>query len=327
MAVKKPGAALVISLDFELHWGVAETMQTLDHPYAANLKGAREAIPRLLSTFERRGIHASWATVGMLFARGGSDLESFKPEVQPNYENDAVNNYSVVVGESETQDPLHFAPSLIEQIHSTPGQEIACHTFSHYYCDEPGQSLSEFRADIESAKKIAERDGVELRSLVFPRNQVVSEYLQVVEDVKMCCYRGNPSGAMYHLPDSGIKRHLVRIARLLDSYVSITGRNTVSWDHIKSDKIADVRASQFLRPYSRKLKAFEYFRRNRVISGMRAAAKRGEIYHLWWHPHNFGQNLNENMLALEFILDEFENLKSEFDMQSLTMAEVADLAR
>src|SRR5579859_4252999 len=64
-----PGyGAFVISLDFELHWGVRDH-EPLDGPYRPNLLGARNAIPRLLEMFERYGISATWAIVGFLFAR------------------------------------------------------------------------------------------------------------------------------------------------------------------------------------------------------------------------------------------------------------------
>ena len=45
-----PGA-LVLSLDFELHWGVRDH-QPAEGPYRANLLGARAVIPRLLDMFQ-----------------------------------------------------------------------------------------------------------------------------------------------------------------------------------------------------------------------------------------------------------------------------------
>jgi hypothetical protein len=62
-----PGA-LVISLDFELLWGVRDLYPADGGTYRANLLGARTAIPKLLQLFEEFEIAATWATVGMLFA-------------------------------------------------------------------------------------------------------------------------------------------------------------------------------------------------------------------------------------------------------------------
>ena len=320
-------SAFVISLDFELHWGVSERVNRADHPYTANLRGAREAVARLLELFERRDIHATWATVGKLMADGRNALQPFKPHVRPNYERDAVDNYRIPLGDSENADPLHFAPSLVEKILRTPGQELASHTFSHYYCDEPGQDFVAFQADLDAAQRIAGSRGVRHRSLVFPRNQVFPDYLPALEMAGIDVYRGNPPGGLYRLPlGNALAKGAVRLARLADSFVNLTGHHTVPWSRVNEGALTNVSASRFLRPYSRKLRALEPLRLRRVKMGLRAAAKRGEIFHLWWHPHNFGINQQENLAALSDILDTFEQLRQSHGMQSMTMAEVADAA-
>ena len=58
---------------------------------------------------------------------------------------------------------------------------------------------------------------------------------------------------------------------------------------------------------------------------MTQAAKAGEIYHLWWHPHNFGWHPKENLKDLEQILQHYQYLHEEYGMQSLTMGELADV--
>ena len=57
---------------------------------------------------------------------------------------------------------------------------------------------------------------------------------------------------------------------------------------------------------------------------MSFAAKNNEGFHLWWHPHNFGINLTENLQFLEEILKHYKELNQNFGMQSLTMQEVAE---
>ena len=64
-----PGT-LIVSLDFELHWGVRDVKTVAQ--YRENLLGVRRAIPALLATFADYGIHATWATVGFLFFRKSS---------------------------------------------------------------------------------------------------------------------------------------------------------------------------------------------------------------------------------------------------------------
>jgi peptidoglycan/xylan/chitin deacetylase (PgdA/CDA1 family) len=162
-----------ISLDFELYWGVHDHRSLA--AYARNLLGARYAIPRMLELFEHYGVHCTWATVGLLFFDRKAELMEHLPEPRPRYANPALSPYPRIgqIGPNERQDPYHCGLSLIEQIRDCPGQEIGTHTFSHYYCLEPGetedgQCEATFRADLLAARRAAERLGITPRSLVFP---------------------------------------------------------------------------------------------------------------------------------------------------------------
>jgi peptidoglycan/xylan/chitin deacetylase (PgdA/CDA1 family) len=95
----------------------------------------------MLELFQHYQIHATWATVGFLLCRDRSELLAAVPNTLPQYEDDALNPYTHLyeVGNAEEDDPFHFAKSLVDLIVDTPGQELGSHTFSHYYCLEPGR--------------------------------------------------------------------------------------------------------------------------------------------------------------------------------------------
>ena len=309
--------ALVISLDFELYWGVRDS-KSLEQ-YRANILGAREAVPAMLELFTRYGIHATWATVGFLFSRTREDLLAASPPVRPGYRNRRLCPYEHArgIGGGEHDDRCHFAPSLIAAIRRRPFQEIASHTFSHYYCLEPGQDRAAFEADLRASIAAAGREGIATRSLVFPRNQVNEEYLDACAQSGIRAYRGNPRSWMYQPGAAALKRLL----RFADTYVRLSGDNSVrpEWRSLP----VNVAASRFLRPYSKRLAALDGLRLRRIRSDLTSAAKNGRIYHLWWHPHNFGVNLRENVAFLEEVLRHFDALRSRRGMESLTMAECA----
>ncbi|MGH7665087.1 MAG: polysaccharide deacetylase family protein, partial [Gemmatimonadaceae bacterium] len=264
-----------------------------------------------------------------LFARTRAELDTFNPVARPAYRDAVLDPFTEPTGTGEQDDPLHFAPSLIADISRTPRQEIATHTFSHYYCGEPGQSVEEFRADIEAARAIAARDGIELRSIVFPRNQHRADYDAVLLENGITCYRGNPTSWMWRFESSeqsaGVAR---RAARLADAYAPFTGANTQAWDEVlQPNGLANVRASRFLRPCRPTLRAAEPLRAYRIRSSIHRAAREGRIFHLWWHPHNFGVYQDENLAFLRSILDEVAVCRSRYGMLSLTMGEVAGMAR
>jgi hypothetical protein len=61
----------------------------------------------------------------------------------------------------------------------------------------------------------------------------------------------------------------------------------------------------------------------RVLAELSDAAARGGVYHLWWHPHNFGVHQDHHLAQLDAVLERFRVLRDETGMRSLTMAEAA----
>ena len=55
--------------------------------YGDNLHGAWEVVPRLLDSLDRAEIHATWSTVGFLFARDPAELAAHRPAVVLAYDN------------------------------------------------------------------------------------------------------------------------------------------------------------------------------------------------------------------------------------------------
>ncbi|MCP3930658.1 MAG: hypothetical protein GY705_16330, partial [Bacteroidetes bacterium] len=80
-----------------------------------------------------------------------------------------------------------------------------------------------------------------------------------------------------------------------------------------------------LRPYSKRFSAFEGIRNKRIVNAIKKAAQNNEIFHLWWHPHNFGANTAKNLDFLEAILFSFSEMKKEYEMESLNMGEISAL--
>ena len=58
---------------------------------------------------------------------------------------------------------------------------------------------------------------------------------------------------------------------------------------------------------------------------MTVAAKRKAYYHLWWHPHNFGNHPAQCMRELKQIISHYVSLRNKYDFQSLTMNEITKL--
>lgn len=326
MSSDSPGA-FVISLDFELHWGMRDIFSSTSE-FAGELVESRSVVGELAQLFADRGIRATWATVGILFASSRAELEPFMPTIRPRYDRPELDPYIENVGTDEHSDPLHLAGSLVRLIASTPGQEVGSHTFSHFYCLEAGQDEQALRADLAAAKSIAGATGIDLTSLVLPRNQWNPQYVSAVSESGFDCYRGPQRSWGHTARTTGSTGKLRRAARLADSYIGVRPPPTTAWDDVNEDAgICNVPASAFLRPYDPRLAALSTLQEKRLIAGLTDAARRSQIFHLWWHPHNFARNRGQNFGRLEKLLDEFALLQASEGLCTLSMQDVSKRAR
>jgi len=308
--------SLIISLDFELYWGVVET-KTLNS-YHENLSGAILAAEEILELFAKYDIQATWATVGMLVARNSQQLNKLLPVIQPSYDNSNVSTYEYIKRSNEFTPSFHFAKEVVQKILADERQELGSHTFSHYFTLEAGQTADEFEADLNSMLQIVKPLGADVQSIVFPRDQVNIDYLELLSKYGLKYYRCSPAGK--HFSSETKNSYISKFVRLVDSYTSIFGLHTFDTPE-KANKVdlTCIPASHFLRPHYPRLPILDKLQVNKVKKSMKYAARKQEAFHLWWHPHNFGKNRIENLNMLEDILSAFCSLRDRDEMQSCTM--------
>jgi hypothetical protein len=312
---------LVISLDFELFWGVFD-VRTLES-YKANLLLVRTIIPKLLTLCDAYNIKLSFATVGFLFAKDKEELLEYSPQLKPTYANSNFSPYSLFenIGNTETEDPFHYAQSLIKMIQNNGNHEIGSHTFCHYYCNEIGQNSSQFEADLKATMTAAKRLEIDITSIVFPRNQINPKYLEICAKHGIMSYRGIERHWMYNTNNTKqLENPFYRGFRLLDNYINLSGFNTNSINALKKEApLVNIPSSRFLRPFNKTLRLLEPLKMARIKNGMTHAAKNNEVYHLWWHPHNFGNNMDDNFIALEQLFKHYQILNNNLNFKSETM--------
>ena len=310
-------STLIISLDFELFWGVSHSKTIKD--YKKNILGAKFVIPKLLDYFNKYEIHCTWATVGMIMCKNYFEWKSIKPRIYPDYFN-KKSSYEIdhMVRENEE---LFFANDLIKLIKKNSNHEIASHTYSHLCCGEKGINVEQFMADMECFKDIAENNQIEVKSIVFPRNQYAPEYIDCLNRLGINSFRGNSKHWLYkngHFTKVGLAG---RVLRFVDFYFPITSNIYNQKNFRKRNSLLDIPSSTFLRPWSKKLSLFESQRIKRIKELMTNAAKNELLFHLWWHPHNFGINQEKNLYLLSDILDHYKKLEKLYGMKSMTMNE------
>lgn len=309
---------LIVSLDYELFWGMQDHVDLPD--YEANILGGKAAIPKMLKLFEKYGIHATWAAVGYLFGKNEAELRQYFPSKLPSYADPKLSCYRCFgqIGSNEADAPCYYAPELIPMIAAVPGQEIGSHTFSHYYCREPGQTTEQFRSDLEAARTIAADRGFDVTSIILPRNQCEQDYVPVMREAGFTAYRDEENDWIHE------KVHfkpLLRILRLADVYLPLTGQG--GYIPTVEDGIVNLVGSRMYKPYFKPLGFLEGLKLRRIKRQMLHAAKNGLTFHLWWHPHNVGVRTDLHMQQLEEIFSYYEELKEKYGMRSLNMGEAA----
>lgn len=314
----------IISLDFELMWGVQDIESI--NSYGDAIIGTRKVFDKMLISFDTYNIRATFATVGFLFHKTKKQLLENLPTNKPTYKNEKLSPYKGLenyLGKDEDVDPYHYGESLINLIKNYNFHEFATHTYCHYYCLEDGQTFTQFEEDLKLAIDIAKRNDIKFKSIVFPRNQYNEYYLKVCENYGISCYRGNEKSYIYKSSKGSKQSLFKRGLRLIDAYVNITGHNCYNTDTIKQSIPYNMPSSRLLRAYNKKLHYLEWLKLIRIKNSMTYAAKNKLVYHLWWHPHNFGRNCNENMILLKKILDHYNYLNNKYCFQSITMSELS----
>ncbi|MEH6538366.1 MAG: polysaccharide deacetylase [Psychroserpens sp.] len=322
----------VISLDYEIHWGVFDK-KTVDE-YRENLENVGKVIDRLLEMSDKYNVKITFSTVGFLFAEDKTDLFKYIPENKPTYLIEKFSPYPLLesIGNNEKEDPFHYALSRIKQIKANGNHEIGTHTFCHFYCHEHGQTVEQFDDDLKSAINIAKPLDIDIKSIVFPRNMIEANklidrpYLDVCHKHGIGSFRGKEKAYIYNIHTTKFYHgwYLFKMLRLLDAYISVTGSNTYKVEVINKDKkVYNLPSSRLLRAYSSKLKFLEPLKVRRIKKAMTHAAKHKEMFHLWWHPHNFGTQIDENFKNLEQIFKTYKKLNETYGFESETMTGLA----
>lgn len=313
---------LVVSLDFELHWGRFDKASIVGNE--SYYRQAREAVPQILRLFEEFEIEATWATVGMLFAANMEEWFQYRPADEPSYHNSRFSPYGWL-GKNQVQDEFLFAPDLIEKILHAKGQELGSHTYSHYYTLEKGQTEQQFRQDLQAAQRIAaDKFGIRLSSLVFPRNQFNKRYMGISREEGFTAVRSNPTD--WYWNDTSQETLIKKIFRSGDVFFPLGQKSSFPFTalHWSKEMPLEIPASRFLRPHS-DCPPLNGLKFSRLKEEMTRSAKRSEIYHLWWHPHNHGRRFDESLAYLRAVLRHFCSLRERDGMISCNMSHVEKL--
>ena len=317
MKRKRNAGVFVISLDFELFWGVADIADIAQ--WENDIKKVYDIVPRTLDLFEKYGIHATWATVAGIMLDDYKELLQYLPEDLPEQTHEIISKFNFSDELKSIPDYMLFGNKLVQLVKNAEGQEIGTHTFTHYYCDKKDSNIKDFLYEMDTASLIMKKKGYgECNSVVFPRNQVSECYVHVLPQ-NIYAFRGSIPGYIDKLKKKN--RRLGTLVWYLDHYLPLQN-SAYSLNEIKKGKKYDIKLSRLFKAYKEKYRFAEKMKIWRYKKEMEYAAKKGKVYHICWHPHNFSRCTDRNFEQLEDLLIKFKVLEEKYGMVSMNMDEL-----
>lgn len=316
-----PPGQFFISLDFELLWGLRHHTSVAE--FEKTGKNARRAIRHILDLFETYEVNATWGVVGLLLCENKQQMcaqvAKIKSAVGEHPYLDALQQYILNnVGADEFADPLHYGKSLVNEIGETGRHEIGTHTFTHAPFTLEGFSTDFFVSDLQQAIEHAKEKGYHMRSLIFPWNTYNESNLIACRKLGIEHFRAVEKSPFHHRAD----QLPYRMGRWAENYLPLCdkiSRNSLPSENTTPEPLP---ATRFFCPRLFQRPIFRNLQMRRIRTEMKKAAREGSIYHLWWHPHNFAENLTGALHQLEQLLSEYALLQNQYGFTSRVFSDV-----
>ena len=262
----------IVSLDCEGKWGMADALEPYHHALLTDdsLAAVYEQIKSLFARYE---IAATFAFV-MAFTLAPAQRPAFAQllDRDPHRKDEWLSYYWRALEEGHGEG--WFQARALETIRAEDRHEIACHGFCHRPLGDESLSEAEAEAEIDAALAVAAMQGVELRTFVYPRNEI--GHLDVLRRAGFLGYRER-----LRRPVSGLGRAL----RLSEEFNLWPSRQHV--ERPGPDGLVAIPPGYFFNwrfGARRRVPAWVTVRRWRNLIG--ATARSGGVAHLWFHPHN-----------------------------------------
>ncbi len=298
-------AAFLVSIDTEMAWGLQHRP---DSGYRYDRE--REDLASLLELFDRYEVPATFATVGHLMLDRCREIDGRKhPEiVRPAYawldgdwfDKDPCSDHQL--------EPTWYAPDVVARIRAAEtGHEIASHGFSHMMAGEPGCTRASFESDIRAALRVASDIGVDLRSFVYPRNQI--GHVDVLIDAGIEAYRGR-------------RPRPTRRPGMIEAVVDRTvGSERTAVRPIWEDGIVNLPATILFDLDGRRRTSALWLMQVRLR--LRQAVARRSLFHVWFHPYNLRARPAETLAGLDKLLASAARHRDLGRLDTITMGQLA----
>lgn len=290
----------IMSLDCEGKWGMADHLQPYHHRELTkpNIVGAYRRLLDMLATHD---IAATFAFV-MAFALAERERSGF-PSLEHRDPNDAWLAHYWRSLDAGLADGWHV-PEAFDMVGDSGVHELASHGFCHRPLGDASINPEGAARELAEAAKVAKLKGIQLQTLVFPRNEVGN--LEAVRAAGYAGYRerlARPGGrigrAVALLAEFSVWAAPQHAQGVKEGLVTIPPGRFFNWKF----------GARRLVPPAVTIARWRH--------QLKQCARDGGVVHLWLHPHNLitGPGTAE---VLEAVLAEVGRYRNAGRIQVLT---------
>jgi hypothetical protein len=299
---------VIISLDCEGKWGFADSIAAHHDVYftEANLLMAYRKVLALFACYE---VSATFAFV-MAFTLSDAERATLANRMRDvivegrNW----LRHYRAAERDGRTDG--WFCPRALDEVRAHPEHEIGCHGFCHAPLAEPGIAGDDAAMELDAASTVAAMKGLELRTFVYPRNQIGYRALL------------RKHGYIGYREALDRRRGVLGQAESLASEFNVFARSQASLDD--AEGLCRIPSGYFFNWRTGiRAKVPMAVTRRRWASIFRHAADRCEVAHLWLHPHNFIDG-PETFEVLEGVLRDATSLRAQNRLEFVTQQTYAE---
>ena len=298
----------IISLDCEGKWGFADCVTPHHDAYftEANLL---KAYRKLIALFARYEVPATFAFV-MAFTLSNTERAALADRLRDVLVDGKnwLRYYRAAELNGRTEG--WFCPLALDEVRAHREHEVGCHSFCHAPLAKSSIARDDAAQELDAASTVAAIKGLELRTFVYPRNQIGYREL-----LRKHGYIG------YREALDRVRGALGRAQSLANEF-RIFARSQPPLED--ADGLCRIPAGYFFNwRYGVRAKIPKAVTRRRWASILRHAADRSEVAHLWLHPHNVIDG-PETFDLLEDVLRDAASLRAQNRLEFVTQKDYAE---
>lgn len=297
---------IIISFDFELGWGVLDSVIWRQREAKGVYEDMRSTLPGLLRLMAERELPATWALVSSMLCPTKTDVEI--EHLSPGYRDQVATFLEAAKWTTWN------ASDLCEVLLQNGKHEIATHTATHLYASHPSADMESFTADVSvSLRQLTHFTGRLCSSIIYPRDQ--TDWNSAVARRFKLDARVNPA--------FGLKTDFV--SRASRSLRNIGGKyprsNIYVGEYGELYHSGSIYFNWCSSNYSAVKKIILQQQVNHLVAQARNGEMRDAVCHVWLHPFN----LSEDARLFELFKDALVKLASLRDEGLVEMSTMADV--